>query len=188
MGFDTTTHITIVYDCENLMVFFMIIKLTSIVVVEPIAIVALRLGVFGCLASYEEDASWFLKVELHLFKRTHMLIVPFNLLVWLAKHEKRFPNIAFLACQFMGIVGSHIKIEKVFSMAMVIISFFKCQFGIDNLDIWVLIMKNWPNQDPTSRYSNASQFKSIKEYLEIENCLVEENEKMITNSNSFEEY
>jgi hypothetical protein len=88
----------------------------------------------------------------------------------------------------MGIIGSHTKTEKIFNMAMVIISFKKCQLGIDNLDNWVLIMKNWPNQDPTSRYSNASQFKSITEYLEIENCLVEKNEKMITNSNSFEEY
>ncbi len=58
MGFDTTTHITIVYSCENLMPFFMIIynMLTSIVVVvEPIAIVTFTLGVFGCLASYEKD-------------------------------------------------------------------------------------------------------------------------------------
>ncbi len=129
MGFDTTTHITIVYDCENLMPFLMIIydKLTSIiVVVEPIAIIALKLGVFGCLASYEKDVLGFFKVELHLFKRTPMPIVPFNLLIWLARHEGQFPNIAFLACQFMGIIGSHIKIEKIFCMAMVIISLKQC--------------------------------------------------------------
>ncbi len=121
MGFDTTTRITIVYDCENLMPFLMIIynKLTSIVlVIEPIVIVALRLGVFGCLASYEEDVLGSLKVELHLFKRIPMPIAPFNLLIWLTKHEGRLPNIAFLACQFMGIVGSHIKIEKIFNMAI----------------------------------------------------------------------
>jgi hypothetical protein len=88
----------------------------------------------------------------------------------------------------MGIVGSHIKIEKMFSMAMVVISLKQCQLNIDNLDNWVLIMKNWPNQDPTSRCSNALQFKSIKEYLEIEDCFVEENEKMIINFNSFEKY
>jgi hypothetical protein len=123
---------------------------------------ALRLGVFGCLASYEKDVSGFLKVELHLFKRTPMTIVPFNLLIYLAKHEGRFPNITFLACQFMGIIGSHIKIEKIFSMAMVIISLKQCQLGIDNLNNWVLIMKTWPNQDPTSRCSNDLQFKSIK--------------------------
>jgi hypothetical protein len=40
------------------------------------------------LASYEKDVLGFLKVELHLFKRTHMPIVPFNLLIWLARHEK----------------------------------------------------------------------------------------------------
>jgi hypothetical protein len=106
VGFDTTTHITIVYDCENLMPFFMILynKLTSIVVVvEPIAIVALRLGVFRCLASYEKDVFGFLKVELHLFKRTPMPIVPFNLLIWSTKHEGQFPSITFLACQFMAL-------------------------------------------------------------------------------------
>jgi hypothetical protein len=74
-------------------------KLTSsVVVVEPIA---RRLGVFVCLASYEEDVLRFLQVELHLFKRIPMPIVPFNLLICSTKHEGQFPNIAFLACQFM---------------------------------------------------------------------------------------
>jgi hypothetical protein len=86
-----------------------------------------------------------------LFKMTLMPIVPFNLLICSAKHEGRFPNIAFFTCQFMGIVRSHIKIEKIFTMAMVIISLKQCQLGIDNLNNWVLIMKIWPNQDPTSR-------------------------------------
>lgn len=84
-----------------------------------------------------------------------MPIVPFNLLILLAKHEGQFPSIAFLACQFMGIIESHIKIEKIFSMAMVIISLKQCQLRVDDLDNWVLIMKNWPNQDPTSRCSNV---------------------------------
>jgi hypothetical protein len=113
-------------------------KVTLIVVVVlPIAIVAIKLGVFGCLASYEEDILGFIKVESHLFKRTLMPIIPFNLLIWLVKHEGQFSNIAFFACQCMGIVGSHIKIEKIFSMAMVIINLKQYQLGIDNLDNWV---------------------------------------------------
>jgi hypothetical protein len=49
-------------------------------------------------------------------------------------------------------------------------------------------MKNWPNQDSTYGCSNVLQFKSIKEYLETEDCFLKENEKMIINFNSFEEY
>ncbi len=54
MGFDTTTHIATIYDCEVLMLVLMIVynKLTLIVVVvvvvEHVANVAPKLGVFGC--------------------------------------------------------------------------------------------------------------------------------------------
>ncbi len=51
MGFDTTTHIATIHDCEVLMLVLMIIytKLTLIVVlvVEHVAIVAPRLGSLG---------------------------------------------------------------------------------------------------------------------------------------------
>jgi hypothetical protein len=52
VGFDTTTHIATIHDCEVLILVLMIIytKLTLIVVlvVEHVAIIAPRLGVFGC--------------------------------------------------------------------------------------------------------------------------------------------
>lgn len=47
-------------------------------------------------------------------------------------------------------------------------------------------MKNWP-KDPTFKCSNASQFKSIKESLDVETSLIEENEKIIVDFNLFKE-
>lgn len=49
VGFDTTTHIATIYDCEVLMLMLMIIynKLT-LIVVEHVAIIAPGLGVLRC--------------------------------------------------------------------------------------------------------------------------------------------
>jgi len=42
----------------------------------------------------------------------------------------------------MGIVGSQIEIERIFSMAKVITGLKSCWLGIENLDKLVIIMKN----------------------------------------------
>jgi hypothetical protein len=44
-----------------------------------------------------------------------------------AKHEHQFPNIGFLACQMMGIVGLQIETIKIFNMIK-IINGLKCCF------------------------------------------------------------
>ncbi len=91
VGFDTTTHIATIYDCEVLMIVLMIVynKLTLIVVVvvEHVANVAPRLGVFGCWISFKETIVGFLKAQLSLFKRTFVQINPFNPLIWWVEHE-----------------------------------------------------------------------------------------------------
>jgi len=48
-------------------------------------------------------------------------------------------------------------------------------------------MENWP-KDPTFKCSNASQFKSIKECLDVKNGLLEENEEIIVDFNLFKKY
>jgi hypothetical protein len=44
-------------------------------------------------------------------------------LKWWAKHEYQFPNVAFLACQMLGIVESQIETEQNFNIAGIIITF-----------------------------------------------------------------
>jgi hypothetical protein len=41
-------------------------------------------------------------------------------LIWLVEHEQQFFNISHLAWQFMGIIDTQIKIERVFGMGGVI--------------------------------------------------------------------
>jgi hypothetical protein len=71
-----------------------------------------------------------------------MPIYPFNPFTWWAEHEQQFPNLIYFGQQVMGIVGSQIKVENIFNMARVITSLKRCQHGIENLDILVLILKN----------------------------------------------
>jgi hypothetical protein len=50
-----------------------------------------------------------------------------NLLQWWVKHESRFPIIGFLANQILGIIGSQIEIECIFSLARILTSLRRCQ-------------------------------------------------------------
>jgi hypothetical protein len=85
-----------------------------------------ELGVFGSLAFTKEVAMRLIRVELSLFKRTTMPIDPFSPFIWWAEYEQQFPNLAYLARQVMGIVGSQIEIERIFNMVGVITSLKHC--------------------------------------------------------------
>lgn len=108
-----------------------------VVIIKLVSIVALGLCVFGCLASFEKIVVGFLRVELYLFKRTRMPMVPFNPLIWCIEHGGQFQNIGFLMCQLMGVPKrSHIQTKRIFNMVRVIIGLIWCWLGFDNLDNW----------------------------------------------------
>jgi hypothetical protein len=100
------------------------------------------LGVFGSLASIEKTTMGSIKAKLLFFKRTVVPIDLSNPFTWWVKHEQQFANLIYFARQVMGIVGSQIKIERIFNMVGVITSLKRCRHGIENIDILVLIMKN----------------------------------------------
>jgi hypothetical protein len=79
--------------------------------VELVRSVTFELNVFGALISIKKATLGLIKFELSFFKRTTMLVATFIPFTWWAKHEQQFFNISHLAQQFMGIVGSQIKIE-----------------------------------------------------------------------------
>jgi hypothetical protein len=64
-------------------------------------------------------------------------------LTWWKSHELQFPNISFVARKVFRILGSHIEIERIFSIAGVLTSLHHCRLGVENLDKLVIIMKNW---------------------------------------------
>jgi hypothetical protein len=48
------------------------------------------------------------------------------LLEWWAKHEFLFPTMAFLVRQILGIVGSQIEIERIFSLVGILTNLKRC--------------------------------------------------------------
>lgn len=84
----------------------------------------------------------------------------------------------------MGIVGSQVKIERIFNMVRSIIGL-RCWFGIENLNKLVLIMNNWLD-DPKFGFTNGLRY--IEEYwFDTKDKMGLENESLIANFNLFEE-
>jgi len=153
-------------------------------IVTFVASIVVKLNVFGSLASIEKAAMGFIRIEWSFFKRTTVPIDPFNPFTRWAKHEQWFPNLTYVAQQEMGIVGSQIEIERIFSMAKVITSLKRCWLRIENLDKLVLIMKNWLDD---LKFGCTNGPKSFEEFLNSEDGVVAKNEDLIVDFNLFEE-
>lgn len=48
------------------------------------------------------------------------------------KHKIMFSIVGFLACQILGIVGSQIKTERIFSLSIIFINLKKCHLQLNN--------------------------------------------------------
>jgi hypothetical protein len=66
-------------------------------------------------------------------------------LQWWGKHETMFPTIGFLACQILGIIGSQIEIERLFSLAGILTNLKKCCLQSKKLQKLIFVSKNWPS-------------------------------------------
>jgi hypothetical protein len=75
----------------------------------------------------------------------------------------------------MGIVGLQIEIEQMFNMVNIIVSLKLYQFGIENLDKIMLIVKNW-FYDFESSCNVGERFEIIDKNLDVEDHMLEENE------------
>ncbi len=90
-------------------------------------------------------------------------------------HEGRFPNVAFLAKQILGVLGSKIETEWVFSLARVLIVL-KCNhLQVENMDPIITMVKNWLD-DP---HANCKPHSDLKQYLKIEKSLAIKNYNLI---------
>jgi len=66
-----------------------------------------------------------------------------NPFLWWSKHEGQFSTIVKLAKTILGIPGSQIEIERVLSIVGILTSLSCCCFCSKNLDLLVLLIKNW---------------------------------------------
>jgi hypothetical protein len=148
-----------------------------------VASIVVKLNVFGSLASTKEVAMGFIRNESLFFKRIAVPIDPFNPFTRWAKHEQWFPNLTYVSRQVMGIVGSQIEIERIFSTVKVTTSLKCCWLGIENLDKLVIIMKNWLH-DPRFRCTNGP--KSFEICFNSKNNVIVKNEDLFAGFNLFE--
>ena len=140
---------------------------------------------FGQGASSEESAYALVRGELSLFRR---LVIPpsesLDPLAWWRVHENHFPNVGHLAKQILGIPGSQIETERVFSIAGVLTALRRCRLQVENLDRLVMVVKNWPNDPRLDCKATAS----MKEFMAVETSLTEENYDFIEVAGYFEDF
>ena len=100
---------------------------------------------FGDAASSGEACEGTLVAEVSLFRQ---LQIPFeeaaSPLAWCKANATRFPTLAYLARQFLGIPGSHIETERIFSVVGDLTSLRRCRLGLSNVNGLIMIYKNWP--------------------------------------------
>jgi len=71
-----------------------------------------------------------------------------------------------LACQILDFVGSQIKVGQFISIVEILTRFFRCWLGTQNLNLFVLIYKNCPN-DPCF---DCETFVVVKSFFMILGC------------------
>jgi hypothetical protein len=95
-----------------------------------------------------------------------------------------FHIIGCLVCQILRIVGSEIFIERIFSLARILIHLKKCHLQSENLENLFFVNKNWSNDCKVDCKSPFNLLKLIGIYLDLEKKLkqfggvVERNEIM----------
>jgi len=79
-------------------------------------------------------------------------------LQWWGKHEAMFPIVGFLACQILGIVGSQIKIERIFFLMGILTNLRRCH----------LQSKNWTSDPRDGCKPLSNLVELIQTYLGFE--------------------
>lgn len=144
-------------------------------------------SLFGSTASNDEAIVGHLKAELSLFRRLH--IDPKdceNPLAWWKDREVQFPNVGFLARQILGIVGTQVETERIFSVVGLITDARRRHIGPENLNKLVLIRENWP-EDPRGGGQHKSAEAGLEGYLLAEESILVDNEDLAMESGLLDE-
>jgi hypothetical protein len=90
-----------------------------------------------------------------------------DLILWWSKHEGQFPTIAYLTRAILGKPGSQIETKRVFSIAGILASLHCCRLGSNNLDLLVLLIRNW-HDNPTIGFEAKKGSQDVNEFGEAE--------------------
>ncbi len=62
--------------------------------------------------------------------------------------------------------------KRVFSIVVILTNFHRCQLGAKNLDLLVLLIKNW-HDGPTTRFENKIGFVDFDGFGEVEENILD---------------
>jgi hypothetical protein len=79
-----------------------------------------------------------------------------------------FPTIGFLAHQILEIVGSQIMIKTIFFSTCIFINLRRCCLQSGNLEIFIFVSKNWPNDFRNDSKPLYNLVEMIKKDLDFE--------------------
>lgn len=95
----------------------------------------------------------------------------------------QFPQVFFLVCQVLGIVGFQIETQQIFNVIGIITNLRWSRLGIDNLNHLVLVIKNWPHDVYVG--CDGGKAKNLHDYLQAEQIMIEEHNKIIEEKKFF---
>ncbi len=93
-------------------------------------------------------------------------------LIWWSQHEFFFPIVTYLARTILGIPRNRIETKRVFSIIRILTSLRWCWLGAKNLDLLVLLIKNWLN-DPTIRFYDKTSLANLDVFGEVEEDILD---------------
>jgi hypothetical protein len=146
VGWEKVMEMVVEYDTKSLVPLLVAtFHLQNLGSIDPIdaLVVTNRNSIFGQVTSNGATLQGLLKNEISLFHHLHVKLEHYLLLLtWWKSHELQFPNISFVARKILKILGSQIETKRIFNIVGVLTSLCHCRLGVENLDKFVIIMKN----------------------------------------------
>ncbi len=106
----------------------------------------MSLCIFEMTTNASEPTTRLVNKELLIFRHYQVDVKNIKYpLQWCEKHESMFPIVGFCVNRIIGIVGSQIEIERIFSLAGIFTSLRRCHLQLEILNKLIFESKNWPN-------------------------------------------
>jgi hypothetical protein len=130
-----------------------------------------NLNIFEQTTNTSEPVEELVKMELLVFRKYQLDVKDIKCpRQWRQKHEAMFPTIRFLTQIFLGVVGSQIEVERIFSLIGIFIDLRRCHLQTENLEKLIFVNKNWSNEPRIGCKSPSN----LVEFLEKDVVLKEE--------------
>jgi hypothetical protein len=103
----------------------------------------MNLDIFEMITNTSEPTTELVNRELMIFRHYKLNVEDIRCpLHWWEKHGNMFPIVGFCVRQILGIIGSQIEIEIIFSLPRILTSIRKCHLQLENLDKLIFVSKN----------------------------------------------